>query len=85
MNGKVDGLRVWVGTGLSDDLVELFFDRRPTDFCLGSLGIGLGHWGDLGQPLLRTEAKRAFDLLPRHGNREVIEYSIFGGKGRRLV
>ena len=70
---------------MDEERVELFFDRQPTDFCLGSLGPGLGHWGELGQPIMRTQAKLAFDLLPRHGNREVIEYSIFGGKGRRLA
>lgn len=76
------GIKMWVGTGLDEERVELFLDRRPTDFRLGA---GLGHWAEDGQPILRTQAKLAFPKLPRHGDREVFEYSIFGDEGKRLA
>ena len=88
-------MKLWVGTGTIEEWVDIFFVDKPgpEKWCafLEGRRVGEGYWGVIGYGfkadrfrMNREDAEREFVTLPRHGNRELIEYEI-KGNGRRVA
>ena len=77
-------MKVWVGTGVVADEVEIFFLDKPEQWA-GYGDLGHGWWRGHGNVMAvgREEASKEFMTLPTHGTRELIEFEI-SGNGRRV-